>query len=285
MRERFASTVFTVTTSSAATSLFERPSATSAATRCSVGVSCPDAGARPPMRASSARAFSAQRAAPSSSKSASAASSESRAACFCRPRRRTVPLASKVRPRSNGRHPLVLLERVLERRKRGVVIACGGREQTSAPTGGGEHPRAAEPPALGLEGIQSRPRSFELAAGDQELDPVREERVPSRLFEAPLLIEARGTAEVVLGGSEIVAGELEEAEVGVAEARDPERSAPLGELERPAAVPSRVLHLPLMRLDPALVVERLRLDQPAATLERELERLVGVRRGALPVSC
>ena len=55
---RWPSTVLGETNSRAATSLVCSPSATSSATRCSVGVRAPEAGGRPPTPASSARARS-----------------------------------------------------------------------------------------------------------------------------------------------------------------------------------------------------------------------------------
>src|SRR5262245_24666733 len=57
-----------LTNSASATSRLVLPAATSAATLSSVGVSSSDEGARPPIRASSARALSAHNAAPSPSK-------------------------------------------------------------------------------------------------------------------------------------------------------------------------------------------------------------------------
>ncbi len=69
MRESFVSTVFGVSNNAAAISLFERPSATNSAIRRSLGVSWRDPGARPPTRASSAFAFSAQSGVPSRSNS------------------------------------------------------------------------------------------------------------------------------------------------------------------------------------------------------------------------
>ena len=89
--------------SSAAISLFERPRAASSATRRSVSVNSSDAGARPLIRLSSARALSAQSRAPSSSKIASACSSAWRDAFFCCACLRTMPRQSSVRPRSSGK--------------------------------------------------------------------------------------------------------------------------------------------------------------------------------------
>ena len=86
----------------AAISLFIRPCAASSATRRSVSVISSEAGARPLIRRSSARAFSAHSRAPSSSKTASDSWSASRAARFCCACRRTAPRQSSVRPCSSG---------------------------------------------------------------------------------------------------------------------------------------------------------------------------------------
>ena len=102
MRPRCPSTVRSERKSAAATSLFVLPSATSAATRSSAGVSAPGAAARPLMRFSSARARSAQSAAPIPSKTASASSSVARASRRRFSRRCVAPSASSVRPRSSG---------------------------------------------------------------------------------------------------------------------------------------------------------------------------------------
>ncbi len=67
-RERCPSTVLVLRNRAAATSRFVRPAATSSATRRSTGVSSPDDGARPPIRASSASARCAHVVAPSETK-------------------------------------------------------------------------------------------------------------------------------------------------------------------------------------------------------------------------
>ena len=102
MWPRCPSTVRSDRKSAVATSLFVLPRATSAATRSSAGVRAPGAAARPLMRFSSARARSAQSAAPIPSKTASACSSVARASRRRFSRRCVAPSASSVRPRSSG---------------------------------------------------------------------------------------------------------------------------------------------------------------------------------------
>ena len=94
MRARCPSTVRSERKSAAATSRFVLPSATSAATRSSAGVSAPGVAARPLMRFSSARARSAQSAAPMRSKASSASSSVARASRRRFARRCAAPRAS-----------------------------------------------------------------------------------------------------------------------------------------------------------------------------------------------
>ena len=102
-RVRFASTVRSETNSSPAISRFDRPPAASSAIRSSLVVSSSrSAVRRPPTRAVSARARSAQPSAPSASNSRSAVVSDSRAALRCRARRWTEPSASRARASSNG---------------------------------------------------------------------------------------------------------------------------------------------------------------------------------------
>ena len=129
------STECSVRNSAAATSRLRRPSATSRAIRRSASVSSPREGARPPMRASSARVCSAQSGAPSVSKRASASSSVARAAPRCLARRCVRPSASSVRACWNGSVTAgVLGERPLECGERAVEVASG-REQQPATAG------------------------------------------------------------------------------------------------------------------------------------------------------
>ena len=105
VRDRFASTVFTLMNSRSATSRFVMPSAASRATCVSVGVSVAGAGARPPIRASSLLAFAVHCGAGSSTKMSSASCSSSRDDFFCLIRRRTAPATRSVRPCSKGCEP------------------------------------------------------------------------------------------------------------------------------------------------------------------------------------
>ena len=137
---RCPSTVFEETNSAAATCFVWRPSATSSATRSSVGVSAPVEGARPPTRASSARARSAQARAPIPSKTVSAASSDSRAARLCFARR--VHRASgQQRPAvlRGDRDPAAEIDSALQELER---VARGRRARPAAGPGSGRPPRA-----------------------------------------------------------------------------------------------------------------------------------------------
>ena len=85
------------------------------------------------MRASSARTFSAQSRAPSSSKIASACSSASRAGRFILARRRVAPERSSVRACSNGIETRSCsTKRLLQRDERAFEIAARGGDEASA---------------------------------------------------------------------------------------------------------------------------------------------------------
>ena len=168
----------TLMKSAEAISLFERPSAASLATRSSVSVSPSEAGRRPLIRLSSARALSAHRRAPSSSKTASACSSASRAARFCFACLSAEPRQSSVRPRSNGYGCSSSSARA--RRvgcERAVEVALGGGEQAATARGGRHGPRATETLRVQLVRLEVGARLLELAESDQRLDRVRPDRV------------------------------------------------------------------------------------------------------------
>ena len=100
-------------------------------------------GARPPTRAISARARSAQARAPIPSKSACAASSDSRAARLCLARRCTAPWASNARPCSEGiGTPPLRSHRALEQLERPLELA-----ELAPAAGRGSGPRRPAPSA------------------------------------------------------------------------------------------------------------------------------------------
>ena len=103
VRDRWYSTVLTVTTRAWAISLFARPLAASSATRRSAALSSPSRdGRRAPTRSTSPRVSAAQPGEPSASKASTAASSVVRAAPHFRWRRCARPSASCDLAASNG---------------------------------------------------------------------------------------------------------------------------------------------------------------------------------------
>ena len=173
---RCPSTVRSETKSAAATSRFVLPSATSAATRSSAGVSAPGVAARPLMRASSARARSAQSAAPIRSKVASASSSVARASrrrlmrrCAAPEREeRTSPIEREVDLRVPSESLLVRSERTHRGpRTRG--------EQPAAASAVGERGDALEPRAFPSYQSRSCSASVSPVELDQRLDVVDDE--------------------------------------------------------------------------------------------------------------
>ena len=151
-------TVFGVTNSAAAISLFERPSAASAAMRCSVGVSSPVAAARrPPMRASSA-------ARPLGPDTRSELLEDGERLLERLPRRTLHPgpvFSGAEHEQRAGvleghRYSLVLGDRLLQRRERAVEIAPRGREQAAAAGGRGQRGSTIDVGGLLLKDVEQR---------------------------------------------------------------------------------------------------------------------------------
>ena len=198
--------------SSAAISLFERPRAASSATRRSVSVNSSEAGARPLIRLSSARALSAQSRAPRSSKIASACSSAWRDAFFCCACLRT-DTETEQRPAALEREGLSvqLGEGALEGGARAGHVSLGGGEQATATGGDGDGPRVSDASAVLLVSAEVVPGLVELAERDEGLDRISPEWrrrvvVPER--ERP----AGDVAEVDASGFEVAERELESPE-------------------------------------------------------------------------
>ena len=191
MRVSAVSTECSVRKRAAATSRLVRPSATSAAIRRSASVSSPREGARPPMRASSARVCSAQSGAPSRSKRASASSSVARAAPRFFARRCVRPSASSVRAWWNGS---VLRACSASARsklaKAPVEIAPRGEQQPAAAGEDRERPGPVERVGALLPGCEDLVGLVELADGDQRLEQVAELQALCRL-------EHEGVAKLV----------------------------------------------------------------------------------------
>ena len=153
--------------------------------RRSLGVSPSPAGARPPIRASSARAFPAQSGVPSSSNVARADSSESRAFRFCLARR-WAAAQHELRPRELEGLPdaIVELDRALEMLQRRHRVLQSGDEPSATGRGGqGERPVELEAPVF--EGLQRLLGASELPQADERLDVVGHERVHAGLDDAP----------------------------------------------------------------------------------------------------
>ena len=198
MRPRCPSTVRSERKSAAATSLFVLPSATSAATRSSAGVSAPGDAARPLMRFSSARARSAQSAAPIPSKTASASSSVTRASRRRFSRRCVAPSASSVRPRSSGSSTCACRSSaVCERGQRGIELARLRGEESPAARAVGERRDALEPAGVPFVPVQELARFEESSELDERLDVVDDE--PGRPgLDDPFLPDDRGLRRQVL---------------------------------------------------------------------------------------
>ena len=128
--------------SSAAISLFVRPCAASSATRCSVSVSSSEGGRRPLIRLSSARAFSAQSRAPSSSKTASA-SLERLAGGFlllCLPAHDAEAEQRAAALEREADSPPARRWRARRHRERRSQVTLGSSEQSAAARCGGDCP-------------------------------------------------------------------------------------------------------------------------------------------------
>ena len=165
MRERWPSTVLGETNSRAATCLVCSPSATSSATRCSVGVRAPEAGGRPPTAASSARARSAHTRAPDG---VEAGARRPRAPCGRRPcaargatrsRRRggSGPARPGSAPRRGARAPPAA------RASGAFDVAAGAGQQPAAAGRGRQCRRAPEAPRVALEPAEQLLRRVQLA--------------------------------------------------------------------------------------------------------------------------
>ncbi len=176
MWPRCPSTVRSDRKSAVATSLFVLPRATSAATRSSAGVSAPGAAARPLMRFSSARARSAQSAAPIPSKTASASSSVARASRRRFSRRCVAPSASSVRPRSSGSSTCACRSSAVANAASAASSspACAARSPAAA-RAVGERGDALQPAGVPFVPVQELGRIAETSQLDECLDVVDDE--------------------------------------------------------------------------------------------------------------
>src|SRR5262245_52830855 len=164
MRERWASTVLRPMKSSAAISLFERPSAASSATRRSLSVSSSEGARRPLIRRSSARAFSAHSCAPSSSKN--------RQRLVQRLAGGPLPLRLPAHD-AEAEQGAATLERVgqpfqlgegsLERLESGRQSDFCGSQQAAAAGGGSHRPPTPDTPRVLFVGLEVRARLLKLA--------------------------------------------------------------------------------------------------------------------------
>ena len=214
MCARCPSTVRSERKSAAATSLFVLPSATSAATRSSAGVSAPGVAARPLMRLSSERARSAQSAAPIPSKIASASWSVSRASRRRFTRRCVAPSASRVRPRSSGSSTFACHSSASSTpraqppgRRPGRRAALGSARSSRAP----RRARAAGVPLVPVEQLDGLVPPPEL---DQRLDRSVTKRDRSGLEDRLPPARRRRPAQARFRSAGVTERELEVAERG-----------------------------------------------------------------------
>ena len=153
------------------------PDAASSATRCSDGVSCPLRRGPTLARASSARARSAHSGTCNRSKMSSASCRLADADSFLRCRRCNWPSSNSVRARSNGigsRSCSAIARR--GGRAGGVEVTPGGQQHASATGADGQHPRAVQPLAVALEGVDEGLRLGAAAHLNQGLDGVHQKR-------------------------------------------------------------------------------------------------------------
>ena len=128
------------------------PSATSSATRRSVGVSAPEDGGRPPTRASSARARARPHPRADRLEAAAAASSALRAAAFCRDAAQRGPVGElRAGQLERDRDAVVQLDRLAQLRDRAVDVPAGAGEQPAAARGGGQRGPAGPAGGRSLE--------------------------------------------------------------------------------------------------------------------------------------
>ena len=268
--------------SSAAISLFVRPCAASSATRRSVSVSSSDAGARPLIRLSSARAFSAHSRAPSSSKIASACSSASRAARFCCACRRT-DTETEQRPAALQRKPPASAS---ERSN----AACAA---DNSPSAARRRPRQRVAPALAY-GLPSRSalrlvrlevgtRQLQLAEADERLDGVGPDG------KGRIVHSARKETPGEL--AEVVTGRLEVAELELEPTQDAERGDDEDLVRNRLRVGEHLVHRGMRVVDETEIglEQRLRPSDPVLgvrmlRLLRQLVRCGGVLERPGPAS-
>ena len=153
--------------------------------RRSLGVSPSPAGARPPIRESSARAFPAQSVVPSSSNVSRADSSEPRAFRFClAPSLRGAQRELRPRELEGLSDAIVELDRAFEMLQRlHRVLESGDEPSTTGRGGHGERPVELDAPVF--EGLQRLLGASELPKADECLDVVGHERVHAGLDDAP----------------------------------------------------------------------------------------------------
>ncbi len=237
------------------------------------------------MLASSDRAFSAQRAAPSSSKTPRASLRLVRAAAFFLVRRCVAPKARRVRARSNGpRDPRVLYERLLELGERYVVVPAGGGQQTAATGSGRERRGSVEGAPSLLEPVEQSPCLVRSPEGGKRLDLVGDEADRARLADS-------GHEEPLTLGREQLRslGRPAERELEYAErpeAVDPggRHSSLPGERQCLLRVGARIPLQPQRSADERACSERIRLHRPLAGLQRELGRFLGDMRRVGPAA-
>ena len=269
----------------AATSRFVLPSATRRAIRRSASVSSPREGARPPMRASSARVCSAQSGAPRRSKRARASSRVVRASPRCLARRCVLPNASNVRAWWNGSVP----QRACSASARSkffdapCIVSARGEQQRPAAGQNRQRPGPVEGSRAWLPGGEDLVRFVEFADGNQRLEQVAQVEAHARLANEHCLAQGVYSSQMLESCRRVAQRELHEPEhpavaaLGVA--------IRLGLRPCDCAVGSRA------RLaDPAAVRRNNRggqfiLDLEAAELRAKLKRLGGAPRGFVPVPC
>ncbi len=137
------------------------------------------------MLASSDRAFSAQRAAPSSSKTARA-SPRLFAGCrlLLRPALRRPEGEEGARSLERARDARVLCKRLLELGERYVVVPAGGGQQTAAAGSGRERRGSVEGSPLLLEPVEQSPCLVRSPEGDERFDLVGDEADRARLADS-----------------------------------------------------------------------------------------------------
>ena len=253
--------------------------------RRSVSVSSPLAGARPPMRASSARVRSAQRRAPSCSKPPSARSSVSRAGRFILARLRVTPSASSVRASSNGIDTRSCSASApSQRRERGVGVPASGLEEAPTAGRGRDSRRPLKLSRTALDQVEERLRFVEPAERDQRLDVVEHESHRARFPDAALLEPRDKRTKLPMHRLGIAQRELEQAKRrGGDDGRD-HHTALLGEHERRSGVSARAVDLTPTGPHQRAHRERERALRFLAGLECRLVRFLGPSAGLAPLA-